>query len=120
MNILFFAENSPYLAIRVGGAENSMRLMAEGLAAKGHHVTFASLRPDVLPAARRFRAGGVEVVLLPAIRRSLLGRGVVWGYRRLWPLLQKWRGASNEPSPPPKLGAADYSPAPPQPCEAAS
>ena len=71
MNILFFAENSPYLAIRVGGAENSMRLMAEGLAAKGHHVTFVSLRPDVLPFTRRFRAGGVEVVLLPAIRRSL-------------------------------------------------
>ena len=56
MHILFFAENSPYLAIRVGGAENSMRLMAEGLAAKGHHVTFASLRPDVLPWTRAFRA----------------------------------------------------------------
>ena len=74
MHILFFAENSPYLAIRVGGAENSMRLMAEGLAARGHHVTFASLRPDVLPFARAFRAGGVEVVLLPAIRRSLAQR----------------------------------------------
>ena len=49
MHILFFAENSPYLAIRVGGAENSMRLMAEGLAARGHHVSFASLRPDLLP-----------------------------------------------------------------------
>jgi glycosyltransferase involved in cell wall biosynthesis len=71
MRILFFAENSPYLAVRVGGAENSMRLMAEGLAAKGHHVTFASLRPDVLPLSRRFRERGVEVLLLPAIRRSL-------------------------------------------------
>ncbi len=74
MHILFFAESSPYLAIRVGGAENSMRLMAEGLAAKGHHVTFASLRPDVLPFVRRFRQGGVEVVLMPAIRRSLVQR----------------------------------------------
>jgi glycosyltransferase involved in cell wall biosynthesis len=74
MNILFFAENSPYLAIRVGGAENSMRLMAEGLAARGHHVTFASLRPDVLPRSRAFRRNGVEVVLLPAIRRSLVQR----------------------------------------------
>jgi glycosyltransferase involved in cell wall biosynthesis len=74
MHILFFAENSPYLAIRVGGAENSMRLMAEGLAAKGHHVTFASLRPDVLPWTRAFRRNGVEVLLLPAIRRSLAQR----------------------------------------------
>jgi glycosyltransferase involved in cell wall biosynthesis len=71
MNILFFAENSPYLTVRVGGAENSMRLMAEGLAAKGHHVTFVSLRPDVRPWPRRFRADGVEVVLRPAIGRSL-------------------------------------------------
>ena len=74
MNILFFAENSPYLAVRVGGAENSMRLMAEGLAARGHHVSFVSLRPDVLPWPRRFRAGGVEVVLRPAIRRALAQR----------------------------------------------
>ena len=74
MNILFFAENSPYLAIRVGGAENSMRLMAEGLAASGHHVTFASLRPDVTPRTRSFRRNGVEVLLLPAIRRSLAQR----------------------------------------------
>jgi glycosyltransferase involved in cell wall biosynthesis len=71
MHILFFTENSPYLDIRVGGAENSMRLMAEGLAARGHHVSFVSLRPDVLPFTRRFRAGGVEVVLRPAIPRSL-------------------------------------------------
>ena len=76
MNILFFAENSPYLAIRVGGAENSMRLMAEGLAARGHHVTFASLRPDVTPRARSFRQNGVEVLLLPAIRRSLAQRAL--------------------------------------------
>ena len=81
MHILFFAENSPYLAIRVGGAENSMRLMAEGLAAAGHHVTFASLRPDVLPRTRRFRRNGVEVLLLPAIRRSLAQRVL----RRLGP-----------------------------------
>ena len=74
MHILFFTENSPYLDIRVGGAENSMRLMAEGLAARGHHVTFASLRPDVMPRARAFRRNGVEVLLLPAIRRSLAQR----------------------------------------------
>lgn len=36
MNILFFSEQSPFLDTRVGGAENSMRLIAEGLAARGH------------------------------------------------------------------------------------
>ena len=76
MNILFFTENSPYAPNRVGGAENSMRLMAEGLARRGHHVTFASLRPDVLPWPKRFRANGVEVLLCPGPRRSPLQRAL--------------------------------------------
>lgn len=71
MNILFFAEQSPYLRTRVGGAENSIRLIAEGLAAKGHAVTLASLRPDALPRVRRFTVAGVEVLLCPSPRRRL-------------------------------------------------
>ena len=59
MNVLFFAEQSPFLSRRVGGAENSMRLIAEGLAARGHRVAFASLRPDPLPFPRRFAVNGV-------------------------------------------------------------
>ena len=50
---------------RVGGAENSMRLIAEGLAARGHRVAFASLRPDPLPFPRRFAVNGVERAALP-------------------------------------------------------
>lgn len=74
MNILFFAEQSPYLTSRVGGAENSMRLIAEGLARRGHAVTFASLRPDALPFERSFTANGVAILLCPGPRRSLRGR----------------------------------------------
>jgi len=74
MNILFFSEQSPFLSNRVGGAENSMRLIAEGLAARGHRVRFASLRPDALPFARRFAVNGVEVGLCANPRRSLLRR----------------------------------------------
>jgi glycosyltransferase involved in cell wall biosynthesis len=74
MNILFFAEQSPYLPRRVGGAENSMRLIAEGLAARGHKVAFASLRPDSLPFPRRFAVKGVDVLLCPNPRRSPLRR----------------------------------------------
>ena len=74
MNILFFAEQSPYLRNRVGGAENSMRLIAEGLAARGHAVTFASLRPDALPFTKRFAVNGVSVLLCPGPRRSLRAR----------------------------------------------
>jgi glycosyltransferase involved in cell wall biosynthesis len=74
MNVLFFAEQSPFLSRRVGGAENSMRLIAEGLADRGHAVTFASLRPDARPRARRFAAAGVRVLLLPNPRRSPLRR----------------------------------------------
>lgn len=74
MNILFFSEQSPYQPTRVGGAENSMRLIAEGLAARGHQVSFASLRPDALPLARSFTANGVAVLLCPGPRRSLRAR----------------------------------------------
>lgn len=74
MNILFFAEQSPYLRNRVGGAENSMRLIAEGLAARGHRVTFASLRPDMAPFGKRFEVNGVRVLLCPGPRRSLRAR----------------------------------------------
>jgi glycosyltransferase involved in cell wall biosynthesis len=74
MHLLFFAEQSPYERRRVGGAENSMRLIAEGLAARGHAVTFASLRPDGRPGIRRFAAAGVEVLLVPNPRRAPLRR----------------------------------------------
>ena len=65
MNVLFFAEQSPFLSRRVGGAENSMRLIAEGLAARGHRVAFASLRPNPLPFPRRFAVNGVARAALP-------------------------------------------------------
>ena len=70
MRILFFSEQSPFLRNRVGGAENSMRLIAEGLAARGHEVTFASLRPDMIPFARESRVNGLRLLLCPGPRRS--------------------------------------------------
>ncbi len=70
MRILFFSEQSPYLRARVGGAENSMRLIAEGLAARGHAVTYASLRPDMAPFARETSVNGVTLLLCPGPRRS--------------------------------------------------
>ena len=74
MQLLFFSEQSPFLRNRVGGAENSMRLIAEGLAARGHRVAFASLRPDGLPFPRRMKEEGVEVLLCPSPRRAPLAR----------------------------------------------
>lgn len=74
MKILFFSEQSPFLKNRVGGAENSMRLMAEGLAARGHDVTYGSLRPDAGLAPREFTESGVRVRLCASPRRSLRGR----------------------------------------------
>ena len=51
-----------------------MRLIAEGLAARGHRVRFASLRPDGLPWPKRFTVNGVEVALCASPRRSLARR----------------------------------------------
>lgn len=70
MNILFFSEQSPFLANRVGGAENSMRLIAEGLAARGHDVTYGSLHPDATRAPREFTTNGVRIRLCASPRRS--------------------------------------------------
>lgn len=72
MDLLFFAELSPFLAQRTGGAENSMRLIAEGLAARGHRVTFAALRPDSRGGVLRERRGGLDHLLLPNPRRGAL------------------------------------------------
>lgn len=74
MNILFFSEQSPFLSDRVGGAENSMRLIAEGLAARGHDVTYASLRPDGGRDPREYMEGRVRARLCASPRRGLRGR----------------------------------------------
>ena len=65
-----------------------MRLIAEGLAARGHAVAFASLRPDPLPFPRRFAVNGVDVLLCPNPRRSPVRRlaaGLGLGSRRPGP-----------------------------------
>ena len=74
MDILFFAQISPYGKERVGGAETSMRLIAEGMAARGHRVTFASLRPDMRRSVSRTRRNGLEILLLPNPRRGVARR----------------------------------------------
>ncbi len=76
MHLLFFTEVSPYLGARVGGAENSMRLIAEGLAARGHRVVFASLRRDRGRDLRRFERNGVTVLLVASPRRALAVRAL--------------------------------------------
>lgn len=74
MKILFFSEQSPHARTRTGGAENSMRLMAEGLAARGHDVTFAALRADMRPLPWRLSVNGVAVLLAPTPRKSFAQR----------------------------------------------
>ena len=69
-----------------------MRLIAEGLAARGHQVTFASLRPDALPFARRFARERGRGAALPepapvaaargSLRRLGLGGAAAPGARR--------------------------------------
>lgn len=40
MNILFYTNESPYGSLPVGGAETSLKLLAECLAARGHNIYF--------------------------------------------------------------------------------
>ncbi len=43
MNILIYTTNSMYTGRRFGGAETSLRLIAQGLARKVHSVLYLSL-----------------------------------------------------------------------------
>lgn len=81
--------NSLYSPIQVGGAERSVQLLAEGLSARGHEVTVATLGRGV--RLRRDDVNGVGVYRLPL-------RNVYWPYggqrptglKPLWHLLDTW------------------------------
>ena len=55
--------NSTYDAPMVGGAQRSVRLLAEGLASRGHRVVVLCLTPEARPTLRR--VGGLRVLGLP-------------------------------------------------------
>ncbi|MDA0989283.1 MAG: glycosyltransferase family 4 protein [Verrucomicrobia bacterium] len=74
MNILIFSSNSHYLQDSVGGAETSLRRIAEGLVVNGQRVTYLTNGHRWWPGVETRVIDGVQVVLLSPIYI----RGVSW------------------------------------------
>ena len=71
LNILFNSKSSAYVE-RFGGAEISMKLMAEALVQRGHQVYYISKNKNrgLLPKLVRKRVGGVDVTIYSGLRRG--------------------------------------------------
>lgn len=84
LKILLITKQNPYGLGPFGGAETSTRLLAEKMAARGHQVTYLTLRADVREQALAW-AEGVELVAFP----RLLGRRFRLFQAANWMLVQR-------------------------------
>lgn len=83
MNILIYTSKSTYTERKVGGAETSLRLLAESLAAIGHHVTYATTSYSFIRGYASEEVAGVRVLYLPSFRGVLGGKLPLWISSRL-------------------------------------
>ncbi|MGB4000750.1 MAG: glycosyltransferase family 4 protein [Desulfomonilia bacterium] len=70
MNILIYTTNSTYTGRTVGGAETSLRLIAEGLAKKGHSIVYLTL-DETLPFGYRTKIINDVTVIFHSSFRNL-------------------------------------------------
>lgn len=70
MNVLFLTDLDPYAQGAVGGAETSIRLLADRFAARGHHTVYATKAQGWVASTSRptLRDGGVRHVTLTTLR----------------------------------------------------
>lgn len=68
MEILIFSSKSAYSGRPVGGAEYSLRLLAETLAGRGHSVVYLTRTGARLARGRSRTIDGVKVMFLPRLR----------------------------------------------------
>lgn len=83
MNILIYTQKSSYEGYSVGGAETSLRLLAEKLAGRGHRVIYLTQTDwGRLPRYRIRKVDGVEVHLAGFVDLPSLGRPPLLRLRR--------------------------------------
>ncbi|MCG8672590.1 MAG: glycosyltransferase family 4 protein [Pseudomonadales bacterium] len=72
MNILFFSKSSTYLDGRIGGAETSVRLIAEKLAERGHNISYLTFADPEDKQPQPKTVNGVSVYFFdnPKYRRK--------------------------------------------------
>ena len=94
MHLLIYTNKSSYTGEKVGGAETSLRLIAETFAACGHTVTYATTSPSARLRAHRDHVRGVSILYLPSLRHLARGRLPLWLSRRLDSLSGSFRALS--------------------------
>lgn len=78
MNILFYTSKASYTAKKVGGAERSLRLLAETLASTGHTVTYVTNSDTRVLGVSTELVEGVTVLYLSTFRNALGGKLPLW------------------------------------------
>lgn len=78
MNILFYTSKASYTAKKVGGAERSLRLLAEMLASSGHAVTYVTNSDSRVFGTSTESVEGVTVLYISTFRNALGGRLPLW------------------------------------------
>ncbi len=77
MNILIYSKRSAYRDTRFGGAETSLRLIGERLAARGHRIYYLTSAGEAASEPRRVPVpNGVDLIVAPRFESSFTGR--VW------------------------------------------
>lgn len=85
MNILIYTQWSSYLGYTVGGAETSLRVLAEKLAQEGHSVTYLTEKKGGrLPRHESKIVNGVDVHFVTMPDLPTLGIGFLLNIRQKW------------------------------------
>ena len=88
MTILFYTRASPYGSLPVGGAETSLKLIAECLAARGHTIFFFSeSRATVLLGFTKKTVNGVVVVTRHRFWLPLLN---LYAFKKITKPIKEW------------------------------
>lgn len=83
MTVLIYTSKSSYTGVKVGGAETSLRLLAETVAEQGHSVIYATTSHRAVWRRAEQEIAGVRVLFLPSFRNALARRLPLWLSRRL-------------------------------------
>ncbi|MEX0662571.1 MAG: glycosyltransferase [Balneolaceae bacterium] len=85
MNILIYTQWSSYLGYSIGGAETSLRVLAEKLAQEGHSVTYLTEKKGGrLPRHESKTVKGVDVHFVTMPDLPSLGIGFLLNIRQKW------------------------------------
>ncbi|GBC60929.1 hypothetical protein DENIS_1889 [Desulfonema ishimotonii] len=88
MNILIFSTNSKYSDYPVGGAETSLRLIAEKFAAIGENVVYVTQSRSKLPSVRVRMVRGVSVYEISPLKWPSFGG---WLFQGLKERFARWQ-----------------------------